>query len=212
MYLTDFLEIAIIHLFAVMSPGPDFAVVTRYSINYGRQTGRWVAFGIGTGILLHVAYSILGVSLLIHRYDAVYTSVVFLGACYFIWLGIPALLAKAKTTPFKVAQEVGTSVSRYKAFWIGFLTNGLNIKATLFFIMLFSSVIAPQTPLMVKVGYGLYLAIATGAWFSLLAVIITWQRFYAKFWQYSHWIDRVMGVILLLFSAHLLQIVWQFIR
>lgn len=210
MYLQEFFEIAIIHLFAVMSPGPDFAVVTRYSLNYGRETGRWVALGIGTGILLHVTYSLVGVSLLIHQYQWLYATLLVLGIGYFLWLGIPSLLAKPRAE-MKLKGSVDSSIPVAKAFWVGFMTNGLNVKATLFFLMLFSSVIAPETPFALKAGYGVYLAVATGTWFVLLATFVTWPRFYARFWHMSHWIDRVMGVILIVFAIHLARLWWELV-
>lgn len=37
-YLSQFATVAFIHLLAVASPGPDFAIVVRQSITYGRVT------------------------------------------------------------------------------------------------------------------------------------------------------------------------------
>ena len=42
-----FLVLAI-HAVALVSPGPDFAVVTRLSIASGRKTGLWAAGGVAT--------------------------------------------------------------------------------------------------------------------------------------------------------------------
>ena len=47
--------------------------------------------------------------------------------------------------------------SMQKAFILGFLTNGLNPKATLFFLALFTVVISENTPTMVQIFYGLAL-------------------------------------------------------
>ncbi|HCA37205.1 MAG TPA: lysine transporter LysE, partial [Gammaproteobacteria bacterium] len=37
MYWTEFLTIALAHLFAVASPGPDFAIVVRQSVASGTR-------------------------------------------------------------------------------------------------------------------------------------------------------------------------------
>lgn len=212
-YWAEFFSIAVLHFMAVASPGPDFAVVTRYSIRFGRQTGLWVSLGIGVGILVHIAYSLLGVALFIHRFDWVYVSVLAIGAVYLGWLGWQAIQARPRSdadlpTSLKnndAQTPVSKEVSNTRAFGIGFLTNGLNVKATLFFLMLFSTIIAPATPTLVKLGYGVYMAIATAVWFSLLTLAMTWGPFYRQLWRYSHWVDRAMGLALLLISVHLIS-------
>ncbi len=35
--MTEFLTVVVLHLFAVISPGPDFALISRQSIRYGRK-------------------------------------------------------------------------------------------------------------------------------------------------------------------------------
>jgi threonine/homoserine/homoserine lactone efflux protein len=39
-----------IHALALVSPGPDFAVVTRTAIVSGRRAGLWAAAGVATAI------------------------------------------------------------------------------------------------------------------------------------------------------------------
>lgn len=211
MYLQEFLEIAILHFLAVASPGPDFAVTARYSLAYGRRIGRWVALGIGSAILIHVAYSLLGVTLIIHRYQWVYASLLLVGALYLGWIGWQAIQAKPNTQQPSAAHAQGT-IGRGKAFRVGFLTNGLNVKATLFFMALFTAVIQPETPTLMKAGYGLYMAIATALWFTLLATALTVPRFYQHLWRYGHWLDRLMGALLLLLCGKLIYDWWHVIQ
>ena len=59
-YKVEFFKVALAHLLAVVSPGPDFAVVLRQSLTHGRRTAIWTSVGVGTAILLHVGYSLLG--------------------------------------------------------------------------------------------------------------------------------------------------------
>ena len=57
----QFLSIAIIHLFAVMSPGPDFALIIRQGLRYNRKASIITSIGIGAGILFHILYCVLGI-------------------------------------------------------------------------------------------------------------------------------------------------------
>ena len=49
-----FLSAAIAHLLAVMSPGPDTAIIFQQSFGKGRSAGILTALGIGFGIFLPV--------------------------------------------------------------------------------------------------------------------------------------------------------------
>ena len=89
------------------------------------------------------------------------------------------------------------------AFAMGFVTNGLNPKATLFFLSLFTVVIDHDTPLLVQAGYGAYLAIATICWFLLVAWLFSRARVRAGFARMGHWFDRLTGAVLIGLGARL---------
>ena len=91
-----------------------------------------------------------------------------------------------------------------KAFSSGFVTNGLNPKATLFFLSLFAVIISPQTPVSYKVIYGCYMAFATAAWFAFLSVILTRDNIRTFLLAKGYWFDRLMGVVLLALAMHLI--------
>lgn len=55
-YLDEFLLIAVAHFFAVASPGPDFAVVLKQSVQQGRRNALWTSAGVGAAILYGTGY------------------------------------------------------------------------------------------------------------------------------------------------------------
>lgn len=196
MYWAEFLTVALIHLLAVASPGPDFAIVVRESVAHGRRAGTWTALGVGTGIFVHVAYSLLGIGLIVSQSIVLFNALKWLAAAYLFYIGIKALRAKpALPGSLDVAAEAGERSPR-GAFMTGFVTNGLNPKATLFFLSLFTVVINPHTPLAVQAGYGVYLAFATAIWFCLVALLFSQRRVRAGFARMGHWFDRLMGAVL----------------
>lgn len=206
-YGVEFSKVALAHLLAVVSPGPDFAVVLRQSLTHGRRTAIWTSVGVGTAILLHVGYSLLGLGLLIQSSEVWFALVKYAGAGYIAWLGLQSLRVKPRTESEVFAGRgeagaVGLPTSR-AAFVTGFVTNALNPKATLFFVSLFVMVVSPQTPKLVQLGYGVWMALGTMAWFSLVAVFFTREDVRRGFLRLGHWIDRVLGVVFLALAGSL---------
>ena len=50
-YLEQFLLIAVVHFLAVVSPGPDFAIILKHSIRYNRRIAVYTSLGIASGFL-----------------------------------------------------------------------------------------------------------------------------------------------------------------
>ncbi|WP_437881475.1 LysE family transporter [Pseudomonas sp. LRF_L74] len=196
MYWAEFLTVAVIHLLAVASPGPDFAIVVRESVAHGRRAGVWTALGVGCGIFVHVAYSLLGIGLIVSQSIVLFNVLKWLAAGYLLYIGIKALRARPAAADSLEPALAEARTSR-GAFVSGFVTNGLNPKATLFFLSLFTVVINPHTPLLVQAGYGVYLAVATGLWFCLVAALFSQARVRAGFARMGHWFDRAMGAVLI---------------
>src|SRR6185436_15335295 len=96
-YWIEFLKVALAHLLAVASPGPDFAIVLKQSIAHGRRIAIWTSLGVGTAILLHVGYSLLGLGLLIRGSPTWFNGLKYAGAAYIAWLGIQSLRAQPRS-------------------------------------------------------------------------------------------------------------------
>ncbi|AMJ86094.1 MULTISPECIES: LysE family translocator [Alteromonas] len=229
-YLNEFLTIALVHLVAVASPGPDFAVVVRNSLAYGRRIAIYTSIGIGLAILLHVGYSLVGLSVVIATTPWLFKTFSYLAAGYLLYLAYGALKSGPSQPPVEGEAEVSNNVdnkvdnsdknrlantkaannikaspqiSAQKALWIGFLTNGLNPKATLFFLSLFTAIIDIDTPFSIKLGYGIYLAIATGLWFCFLSYLLSTSKIAQLIGKKGYWLDRAMGVLLVGLAAKL---------
>ncbi len=203
MYWMGFMTVALVHLLAVASPGPDFAVVVRESVAQGRRAGSWTALGVGCGIFVHVAYSLLGIGLIVSQSIVLFNLFKWLAAAYLVYLGWRALRARPMSLEAIDGANAPVARSAWRAFVIGFVTNGLNPKATLFFLSLFTVVISPDTPLLVQAGYGLYLAGATALWFLLVAWLFSRGRVRAGFARLGHWFDRLTGAVLIGLGARL---------
>ena len=163
-----FFSAALAHLLAVMSPGPDTAIIFHQSFAKGRVQGILTALGIGFGIFVHCFFAISGISLLIYSSDEAKFFIKCMGAIYLLYLGISFFISKksSKTDESKVLFK--------NPFIIGFVTNLLNVKAFLFTVSLFSFINLNSNTLMSLI-YLLYFPIITAAWFSFVSYALTHQ-------------------------------------
>jgi RhtB (resistance to homoserine/threonine) family protein len=198
MYLAQFITIAVVFFIAVLSPGPDFAIVTKNALVYNRKVGIYTAIGVALGIMVHVTYSMLGVALIISKSILLFNIIKYIGAAYLVYIGYKALQSKpsviSETEVLKVEEkELGVFASLRN----GFLTNALNPKATLFFLALFTQVVSPLTPKYIELLYGIEMTIITGVWFSVVAILFSNKIMKARISKVKHHIERVTGIVLI---------------
>lgn len=195
-YLPAILTVALVHFLAVISPGPDFIMVTRNSLMYSRKTGIYTAIGLGLGILIHVIYSLAGIGLLISQSIILFNIVKFLGAAYLIYIGYKSLTSKSSHLDLQDYKHK-SDISKSQAIKIGFITNVTNPKATLFFLSLFTLVINPNTPFSVKVIMGIEMSVVTALWFMLVAYLISHHLIKNKLNRVQNYAEKFIGVILI---------------
>ncbi|QPR88001.1 MULTISPECIES: LysE family translocator [Aeromonas] len=195
--MTELLAVVAITFFAVISPGPDFAMVSRNSLLLSRRSGVLTALGIGAGVCVHVTYTLLGVGLLIQQSLWLFNLIKLAGAAYLIFLGIKMLRAKPASAEVLADQPALSSLGALRT---GFLTNVLNPKTTIFIVSLFMQVVQPQTPLAVQLGYGAFIVLAHAVWFSAVAIFFSTDSVRGRLLAVRHWIDRVFGALLVGFG------------
>lgn len=202
-YGVEFLQVAVAHLLAVASPGPDFAIVLKQSLSRGRRAAIHTACGIGTAILLHVTYSLLGIGLLLRGSPLWFSALKYAGAAYIAWLGVQSLRSPPRSGDSEATSAGPERGGDRGAYLTGFLTCALNPKASLFFISLFALVVSPQTPKAIQAFYGAWMAVVTAGWFCCVAVLFTQDPVRRAFLRHGHWIDRALGAVFLLLAASL---------
>lgn len=193
--MTELIAVAIITILAVISPGADFAMITRNSYLYGRQAGILAAFGIAVGILVHVTYTILGIGILIAHSHNILFAIKVVGAIYLIYIGYKTLTSKTK---IDISIDINsTKNASIASFRTGFLTNILNPKTTLFVVSTFTQIVSPSTDISLQMGYGIFISLMHLFWFVGVAIFFSHQKLRTAMLEKQTMLNRIIGVILI---------------
>ncbi len=199
-----FITLAGIHLLALMSPGPDFALMLTKATG-PRATAVAAAAGISAAILVHTLLSLSGISLLIQSSPALFTLVKVAGSLYLGWMGISMI--RAGMTPSAATTDdpaPAPEISGRSGFMQGFYTNMLNPKALVFFLTLFSSLVS------VDAGWGDKLIICiimfglSFAWFGLLAFGLTSGGLHTWLKRKACWLNNLSGILFVVVAISIL--------
>lgn len=200
--MSIFLTIAVLHLFAVASPGPDFILVSRQCLRYGRRIAIWTSLGIAIGILFHVALSLTGLSILLQNQPDLFWYIKLLASLYIGYLGIVSLVSKSSNK--LVEDATGQAGNQLRSVTTGLLTNVLNPKALIFFITVFAVAINKETGIFVKILLGIYMSVATFIWFALVSILLTNKKAIERFKKAIPLLEKVTGFFLLLIAIQIL--------
>jgi threonine efflux protein len=189
------LLIVSIHALALISPGPDFAVVTRLSIVSGRRAGLWAAAGVAAAIGVYVLVSVLGMALVLAALPGLSRILAIVGALYLAWLGVQCLRSQGKLPDAQAAQP------GHKTFVTGFLTNLLNPKAMLYFGSVLSQALKPGLGAADVALLWTVLVAESFLWFALVATLFSSRAVLGWLRSRLVWLDRCVGAVLIVLAA-----------
>lgn len=167
--MLDLWTFIMLNVLGAMSPGPDFAVVTRYGLTGSRRGALLATLGIVAALNIHVLYCVSGVAFFLKEAPQAVAGIQLVGALYLMYLGIKILRSK---------DEGESAVDTSKgAFYTGFFTNLFNPKATLFLLSLFGLFAESMETWGMKLAFGMSVPLVTGLWFVLLSLFLTHSSF-----------------------------------
>lgn len=147
----------------IVSPGPDSIYVLTRSVAAGHATGLAAALGTSTGILVHTAAAVLGLSVLLRTSALAFTVLKYAGALYLLYLGVRTL---RRREAFELGSPVSSSDHTTAGSFTGGLTvNVLNPQVALFFLAFLPQFVGAETGTTASLQMGLL-----GALYSLLTI------------------------------------------
>nr|WP_275660361.1 LysE family translocator [Shewanella sp. Isolate13] len=185
----------------VISPGADFILVLRNSLNKSRKAGCYTAVGISLAIGIHIGYSLLGIGYLVSHNQWLFNFIRYAGAMYLIYLGIKGLLTKP--VALNLLSETAAFDNPFRYLVEGFLCNVLNPKTMLFFLSIFSQVISPSSTNNSALLYGGYIMFLHLLWFVLVALLFTSKPLQTALMKSQKKLNQLCGVALIGFGVAL---------
>lgn len=198
-----------VHFIALLSPGPDVALVVQNATQHGRKTGVMIALGLSCGILVHLILSLTGISYLVKQQPMLFNLLQLAGGSYLLYLGVGALQSvmaqKNASTPTH-SPALSVLGNRRQAFTKGMMTNLLNPKALVFFVSLLSSLIPASMSVSGKVSAALILVGLSLTWFSCLAWLLTTSAMQQRMQRITRSVDGICAAVFILAGG---VILWQ---
>jgi RhtB (resistance to homoserine/threonine) family protein len=201
-YLPLIGTVALLNLLAAVSPGPDFVMVVRNSLCYSRRSGIFTSLGISLALGFHLIFWAAGIGLIISKSIVLFSIIKYLGAGYLIYMGIGSILAK-KSKLDQMEERKATDLTRLEAFRMGFLTNILNPKVTMFFLSMFTFVINNPTPVYIILIISAIIIGTAFVWFTIVSIFLSKQNVQRVFLKYEKTINRTLGVLLILIGIRI---------
>ncbi|RON48297.1 LysE family translocator [Pseudomonas frederiksbergensis] len=151
----------VIGLFLI--PGPAVLLVITRTLQGGRKVGIATGLGVASGDLIHTLSAALGLSAILMTSALAFNVVKTAGACYLIYLGVRAFLAKSGA----IARTQLADVTPPQAFFQAIGAEVLNPKTAIFFLAFLPQFIHPES------GSSLIQFAVLGLIFSALSAVYT---------------------------------------
>jgi threonine efflux protein len=186
---------------SMISPGPNFALVTSSAINVSRQAGMIGGMGLAAASGTWTVLTMAGLGLLIVHIHWLYAAIRIVGALYLIFLGAKMLWqAKKPAQPDAAEPLVGSGAIFRKAYFVS-LTNP---KSAAFYGSVLAVMLPAHAPLWFSAAV---IAIATGlsaVWYCGVAFLLSTEAVRRRFARIKAGLDAVIGVVLMGLGARLL--------
>ena len=156
------------------TPGPDFLLIVKVSLNHGKKSGIFTSLGITIGLIIHCTIAITGLAFLFNSSEPLGEIIKYAGSIYLAYLSFRLFYSTKKhssSNPFEKNKN-SKSLSNGLAFLQGFLTNLLNPKVVIFISAMLSGFISPESSLHVKLAYATIIIVQGFVFWTLFSVAL----------------------------------------
>ena len=193
-----FALLALAHLFAVMSPGPNTALVLQTAAR-SRRDGLIVVAGLWPAGFIYAVAGLAGLGALLAAAPWLSTALRIFCGCYLLWLGYRMFRAS-----FEQRKAVRVDAPPGHLFRQGFITNLTNPKSLVYWASVFAATSAYDLPFWAQAIAVPVMPLIGTMWYSSLALVASSRPVRGALDRTTHWIDRISGTIMIGFGLKLL--------
>lgn len=183
--------------FAIVTPGPNFILVSNTALNRSRQEGVLTAMGVATGSGLFAFAGLIGLLPLIHALPHFAEVMRFVGGGYLAWVGLGMLRSSRKELSLTKVTNEDCNPAMLLSYRTGLVTNLSNPKAWAFYLSLFTLVMGPAFPLWGKVFLNIAMFLVSLSWYVFVALLVSSRKFQPVFLGFRPVIQSVLGALLI---------------
>jgi threonine/homoserine/homoserine lactone efflux protein len=201
-YLQSLLVLTGVLAVSMISPGPNFAIVTSAAINLSRRAGIVTGLGLAAASATWTALVLGGLGLIIVHVGWLYTAIRLVGAVYLIWIG--ARMVWEARAPFRAARSM-TPARGWATWRKAYFVSMTNPKSAAFYGSILAVMIPAHAP---GWFYAAIILIATGLsalWYCGVAILLSTAPARRSFAKGKPVLETVMGVFLVGIGGRMLM-------
>ncbi|MEN9946935.1 MAG: hypothetical protein RLZZ293_1321 [Pseudomonadota bacterium] len=193
---------SLILLIALISPGPDFVMVLRNSLNFGRKAGILAALGIASGCLVSFSVVIIGLEFLF-KYPLVQKILSIICGSYLIYIGFITLRSKQQHHHID-AEGNSRQLSNWNYYCNGLLTNLFNPKLYSLVTAILTYVEQQKPSLATNASIVIGQGVMAMIWFGLVSIIFSHSKIQDAYLRREQLLNYIVGFIFIIIGSRIM--------
>lgn len=196
--------VAVVHFFAISSPGPTLFVVASHANSNDRRAAMFVVAGVVAATIVWSVSAGAGLGAALTAVPWLPVAIRVLGGAYLAWFGFKMLRSAWSGTSGGDLQGGEARVTALAALRSGFVTNISNPKVIAYYVSLFGVMIPPGSPPAAFAAAAATAVVVSALWWSAVFVFFRLPPVRRGFLRVRRGFDAVVGAALVAFGVKLI--------
>ena len=210
------ITVAGIQLVALVTPGPDFFLISQVAVSHSRREAMMAVIGVTIGVAVWALVALLGLHVLVKKLPWIQAILYLAGGSYLSYLGTLLMRSCYSQLQFKRNPQSQVIASdnteptveiekQYKNRLLlkGLFTNLANPKALIYFGSVFVLFVGDNVSNIMRVEIFVLVILLTLLWFGVVAIVFSLPKPKAIYQKAGAYIDGFAGILFLVFGLSL---------